>query len=145
MSTAQHGHLPRVHFPSDEKLLELSDSNCPWPSPARARFLVQSAVKCLGRCYHIIRPSSILAELECAIQEPSSLGLLAKSRLWAVLAIGEMYVTKCPVLGNAFPGVHYFAKAMRVTRVVSERPSLDTVEILLLLVRCPLIFGREGD
>ncbi|KAL3496297.1 fungal-specific transcription factor domain-containing protein [Aspergillus germanicus] len=143
MSTAQHGHLPRVHFPSDEKLLELSDANCPWPSPARARFLVQSAVKCLGRCYHIIRPSSILAELECAIQEPLSLGLLAKSRLWAVFAIGEMYVTKCPVVGDAFPGIHYFAKAMRVTRVVSERPNLDTVEILLLLSFYSLYLNRR--
>jgi hypothetical protein len=123
-----------VHFPSDEKLLELADADCPWPSPARARFLVRSAIKCLGRCYHIIRPSSILAELECAIQDSSSLGFLAKSRLWAILAIGEMYVTKCPILGDAFPGIHYFAKAMRLNRVVSERPNLDRVEILLLLV-----------
>ncbi|KAJ0418611.1 fungal-specific transcription factor domain-containing protein [Aspergillus carlsbadensis] len=143
MSSAQHGHLPRVHFPSDEKLVELSDTDCPWPSPARARFLVQSATKCLGRCYHIVRPSAILAELEWAIQDPSSLGLLAKSRLWAVLAIGEMYVTKWLVVGDAFPGIRYFAKAMRVTRVVSERPSLETVEILLLLSFYSLYLNRR--
>ncbi|CEL10270.1 hypothetical protein ASPCAL13392 [Aspergillus calidoustus] len=143
MSSAQHGHLPRVSFPNDEKLLELSDADCPWPGSARARFLVRSAIQCLGRCYHIIRQSATLADLECAIHVPSSLGLLAKSRLWAVLAIGEMYVTKFPFAGDAFPGIRYFAKAMRVTRIVSERPNLDTVEILLLLSFYSLYLNRR--
>ncbi|KAL3456623.1 fungal-specific transcription factor domain-containing protein [Aspergillus heterothallicus] len=143
LSNAQHGHLPRVHFPSDENLLELSDAECAWPSPARARLLVRIAIKCLGRCYHIVRPSLVLEDLECAIQNPSAIGFAAKSRLWAILAIGEMYATKCPVQGEAFPGILYFAKAMRITRIVSERPTRDMVENLLLLSFYSLYLNRR--
>ncbi|KAL2837347.1 fungal-specific transcription factor domain-containing protein [Aspergillus pseudoustus] len=143
MSSAQHAHLPRVHFPTDEALLELSDADCPWPSSARARLLVRIAIKCLGRCYHIVRPSSILEELECAIRAPSSVGIWPKSKLWAIFAIGEMYATKSPALGDAFPGILYFARAMRITRIVSERPTRDAVEILLLLSFYSLCLNRR--
>jgi hypothetical protein len=46
------------------------------------------------------------------------------------------------VVGKAFPGIKYFAKAMRVLSIVSERPNIEMVEIWLLLVRNFL--SREG-
>jgi proline utilization trans-activator len=134
MSNAQHGHLPRVNFPSDEHLLALSDAECSWPTPARAHLLVRAAVNGIGRCYHIIRRSSISQELERAIQNHSQTGLLSKSKLWAVFAIGEIYTTRHSTLERGFPGLHYFCKAMNILRIVSERPSVDMVEIQLLLV-----------
>lgn len=134
MSNGQHGHLPRVNFPSDEQLLALSDAEVPWPTPARARLLVRAAINSLCRCYYIVRRSSILHELECAIQNSSQTGLRSKSKLWVMFAIGEMYTTRNSTSERIFPGLHYFCKAMNIQRVVSERPSVDIVEIQLLLV-----------
>ena len=134
MSNGQHGHLPRVNFPSDEQLLALSDAEVPWPTPARARLLVRAAINSLCRCYYIVRRSSVLHELECAIQNSPQTGLRSKSKLWVMFAIGEMYTTRNSTSERIFPGLHYFCKAMNIQRVVSERPSVDIVEIQLLLV-----------
>ncbi|QKX60071.1 uncharacterized protein TRUGW13939_07213 [Talaromyces rugulosus] len=143
MSNAQHGHLPRVNFPSDEQLLALSDAECPWPTPARAHLLVRAALNGIGRCYHIIRRSSISQELERTIQNHSQTGLLSKSKLWAVFAIGEIYTTRHSALERGFPGLHYFCKAMNILRIVSERPSVDMVEIQLLLSVYSLFLNRR--
>lgn len=136
MSDAQNSHLPRVNFPSDEQLLALSDAECPWPTAASARLLVRAAINGLGRCYHIVRRSSILRDLEAAIQNHSPTGLLSKSKLLAVFAIGEVYTTRNSSLEKGFPGIHYFCQATDILRIVSERPSVDMVEVQLLLVRC---------
>lgn len=134
MSNCHHQHIARTDFPSDEHLRSLSDADCPWPSPARARFLVGIALKGLGRCYHIVRRSSVLAELDYITRSNTSPGFLSKSKLWVLFAIGEIYATRSSVRGKEFPGIRYFAQAMRVLSVVSERPHCDLVEIWLLLV-----------
>ncbi|KUL88783.1 hypothetical protein ZTR_03522 [Talaromyces verruculosus] len=143
MSNGQHGHLPRVSFPSDEQLLALSDAEFPWPTPARARFLVRAAINNLCRCYYIVRRSSVLHELECAIQNISQTGLSSKSKLWVMFAIGEMYTTRNSNPERVFPGLHYFCKAMNILRIVSERPSVDMVEIQLLLSLYSLFLNRR--
>ncbi|KAL2811259.1 fungal-specific transcription factor domain-containing protein [Aspergillus granulosus] len=143
MSDSQHGHLPRVDFPSDEQLLALSDIECPWPTPTRARLLVRAAADSLGRCYHIIRRSSIFDDLEHSNQDSSQIRLLSKSKLWAVFAIGEMYTTRTSALGKGFPGLHYFCKAMNILRIVSERPNVDMIEIQLLLSVYSLFLNRR--
>lgn len=150
MSNGHAGHLPRVNFPSDEQLLVLSDAEYPWPTLARARLLVRAAINGLGRCYHIVRRSSILQDLENTMKIHSRSGLVNESKLLAVFAIGELYTTRASNLEKEFPGIHYFCKATNVLRVVSERPSVDMVEIKLLLVRpffvsfC-FLFSRKAD
>lgn len=141
MSNGQHAHLPRVNFPSDEQLLALSDAEVPWPTPARARLLVRAAMNGVCRCYYIVRRSSILQELECAVQKHSQTGLRSKTKLWVMFAIGEMYTTRNLTSEGVFPGLHYFCKAMNILRIVSERPSVDMVEIHLLLVCFPSSLG----
>ncbi|KAF7624676.1 hypothetical protein AFLA_009917, partial [Aspergillus flavus NRRL3357] len=143
LSNSQHKHIARIDFPSDEHLLNLSDADCPWPSPARARLLVGIALKCLGRCYHIVRRSSVLEELEYITKSNTSPCFLTKSKLWALFAIGEIYATRSSVRGKEFPGIKYFAKAMRVLSVVSERPNCDMVEIWLLLSFYSLCLNRR--
>ncbi|KAL4939138.1 hypothetical protein BDV06DRAFT_231264 [Aspergillus oleicola] len=143
MSNANHGHLPRVDFPGDEQLLELSDTECPWPSPAGARLLVGAAINGLGRCYHVARRSSTLRDLESAIQNNPPPSLLTKSKLWALFAIGEMYATRSAVAEKPFPGLHYFCKAMNILRIVSERPSVEMIEIQLLLSVYSLFLNRR--
>ncbi|KAL4772423.1 fungal-specific transcription factor domain-containing protein [Aspergillus nidulans var. acristatus] len=138
MAQSRHDHLPRVNFPSDEQLLAWSETECPWPTPARARLLVQAALNGLGRCYHIVRRSSTLQELDNV-----SLGVLSKSKLWALFAIGEMYTTRNSSPDKDFPGIRYFCKATNILRIVSERPSVDMVEIQLLLSVYSLYLNRR--
>ncbi|KAL4811618.1 fungal-specific transcription factor domain-containing protein [Aspergillus spinulosporus] len=138
MAQSRHDHLPRVNFPSDEQLLAWSEIECPWPTPARARLLVQAALNGLGRCYHIVRRSSTLQELDNV-----PLGILSKSKLWALFAIGEMYTTRNSGPDKGFPGIRYFCKATNILRIVSERPSVDMVEIQLLLSVYSLFLNRR--
>lgn len=137
ISSARHNHLPRINYPTDERLLALSDIDCPWPFPSRARLLVNVALKYVTRCYHIVRRSQILEGLEQTIQNPHSSDSLLKSKLWALFAIGEMYSTRTAAAESNFPGMGYFARATRVLRIISERPRIDAVEIRLLLVCSP--------
>ncbi|RDW64552.1 Zn(II)2Cys6 transcription factor [Aspergillus mulundensis] len=137
-SHSHHGHLPRVNFPTDEQLLALSEAEYPWPSPARARLLVQTAVNGLGRCYHVVRRSSTFHDLE-----NNSLDSLNRSKLWALFAIGEMYTTRNPSPDKGFPGIRYFCKANNILRIVSERPSVEMVEVQLLLSVYSLYLNRR--
>ncbi|WYZ37971.1 hypothetical protein EsH8_II_001477 [Colletotrichum jinshuiense] len=143
ISTAEHSHIPRVNYATDERLLALSDTDCPWPSPARARFLVGVALRYVSRCYHIIRKSLILDGLEQTLQNPAESDSLLKSKLWALFAIGAMYSTRSATSGTHFPGMGYFARATRVLRIVSERPRIDVVELRLLLSFYSLALNRR--
>lgn len=134
LTDAQHNHIPRVNYATDERLLALSDTDCPWPFPSRARLLVNVAVKYVSRVYHIVRKSVILEGLEQTIQNPHSSDALLKSKLWALFAIGEMYSTRTAAAETNFPGMAYFARATRILRIISERPRIDAIEIRLLLV-----------
>lgn len=134
VSNVQQNHLPRVDFVNDETILTLSDADWAWPSPARARFLLDTTLKRLGRSYHILLRSTVFEELEQHIRSPETTSLLTRSRLWAAFAIGELYATRMSVSSGTFPGLNYFAKATKILQIIPERPVIGTVEVNLLLV-----------
>lgn len=134
ISEPGHSHIPRVNYAPDETLLALSDEDCPWPIPSRARLLVNVALKYVSRCYYIVRRSQILEGLEQTIVNPHSTDSLLKSKLWVLFAIGEMYSTRTAAKDRNFPGMAYFARATRILRIISERPRIDAIEVRLLLV-----------
>ncbi|KAF4472184.1 hypothetical protein FALBO_904 [Fusarium albosuccineum] len=143
ISEPGHSHIPRVNYAPDDRLLALSDADCPWPIPSRARLLVNVALKYVSRCYYIVRKSQILEGLEQTIQNPHSTDSLLKSKLWALFAIGEMYSTRTAAKEKNFPGMAYFARATRVLRIISERPRIDAIEIRLLLSFYSLALNRR--
>ncbi|KAL6889963.1 fungal-specific transcription factor domain-containing protein [Trichoderma evansii] len=143
MSDSEHSHLPRVNFPADDHLLALGDAACAWPSPSEARLLVNAALKCLGRWHHIVCRSAVVEELERSLQHPRSIGFLLQSKLWALFAIGKMYSTRTPAACKTFPGLEYFAKATKILRVTSERPTIEMVETWLLLSYYSLCLNRR--
>ncbi|KAF6828320.1 fungal specific transcription factor domain-containing protein [Colletotrichum plurivorum] len=143
ISTGDHSHIPRVNYATDERLLALSDVDCAWPSPARARLLVGVALRYVSRCYHIVRKSVILEGLEQTLQNPTGSDALLRSKLWALFAIGAMYSTRSATSEKTFPGMEYFARATRVLRIVSERPRIDVVELRLLLSFYSLALNRR--
>ncbi|KAI6914301.1 hypothetical protein KC318_g585 [Hortaea werneckii] len=140
-SNVQQSHFPRVDYVSDETLLHFSDAGCAWPNPPRARFLLETTLKRLGSCYHVLLRSTVTAELEQYIQDPNSISLLARSRLWAAFAVGALYATR--VSGETFPGLHYFAQATKILYTIPERPLIGMVEIRLLLSFYSLCLNRR--
>jgi proline utilization trans-activator len=127
-------HIPRMNFVSDDVILALSDMECPWPAPARARFLVKVALNTICRFYHMVRRSAVLNLLESAILAQGNAERLATSKLFALFALGELYSTKVAPSDGSFPGLLYFCSARRKVTVPAERPQSDTMEIALLLV-----------
>ncbi|TID17807.1 Alternative oxidase [Venturia nashicola] len=126
-------HIPRMNFVSDDVISALSDLDCPWPAPARARFLVKVALNTVCRFFHMVRRSQVSRCLEAAISAQGNTGRLATSKLFVLFALGELYSTKVAPPDGSFPGLLYFAHARRNVTVPAERPQLDTMEITLLL------------
>ncbi|KAF4446755.1 hypothetical protein F53441_9689 [Fusarium austroafricanum] len=143
ISEPGHSHIPRVNYAPDERLLALSDEDCAWPIPSRARLLVNVALKYVSRNYYIVRKSQILEGLEQTIVNPHSTDSLLKSKLWVLFAIGEMYSTRTAAKDRNFPGMAYFARATRILRIISERPRIDAIEIRLLLSFYSLALNRR--
>jgi proline utilization trans-activator len=128
-------HIPRMNFVSDDVILALSETDCPWPSPARSRFLVKVALATVCRSYHMVRRSEVLSLLETTLQNQGNSNRLSVSKLFALFALGELHATKIAPSDASFPGLLFFSCSRKMVTVPAERPQSDTLEITLLLVR----------
>lgn len=127
-------HMMRVNYATDQKLLSLAESEVRWPSPSRSKFLVEVSLKHVSRGYHIVRRSSVLESLKRSINDLSWGDSLPRCKLWALFAIGKLHSTRSVGSDKDFPGMAYFAKASRMLGVLDERPGIDSIEIMNLLV-----------
>jgi proline utilization trans-activator len=137
LSTEPFNHIQRKTYPSDNTLLSLGGAICPLPSPGRARFLLKAATKFVSERYHIVLKSAVFSGLERFLQQPAEFDIVQSSKIWALLALGEAFTTRSSSSGEEmnFPGLAYFAQANRARQFAQERPSLDSIEVHLLLVR----------
>ncbi|QIX00408.1 hypothetical protein AMS68_005925 [Peltaster fructicola] len=126
-------HMPRVHYMDDDTLRTLQEQSPQWPSASRLRFLVDVALKTICTRWHVVRRSVVLAKVERFIQQPGSCDWNTRCKLWALLAIGEVFSSRCAMPATTFPGALYWAKAMSLMSIAPERPHLEVVEIYLLL------------
>lgn len=128
-------HIPRTNYAPDQLLNELSNTDCPWPPIARARLLVKFAMDTVGQCYHCVRKSHLYKSLEKHYGNLSNSNSLLVCKFWILFALGEAYSSRTESSSDiSFPGLAYFTCASRVFRNLQERPRVDTVEVLLLLV-----------
>lgn len=127
-------HLPRVNYLSDDALRGFADTSSDLPNVSRLRFLIEVALKTTSRNWHICRKSVILEDVRRVVQDSGSCDWLAKCRIWALLAIGEAFSSRCVMPNESFPGARYWTKAMSLAYMPSERPKLDVVEVNLLMV-----------
>lgn len=148
MAPQTSSHIPRTHYVSDETLWSTAPpvSSPVWPSSVRAKFLVNTAMRSIRRSYHIVRSSDVLSTLERLSHGDArnQATLAAMAKMWALFALGELYSTRCIQRDDVFPGLSAFSYASQVLRVVSERPVLDVVEALLLLVRTTKTLSMSG-
>ena len=134
LSDTQLSHIPRIHYPSDDMILSLSSSRLPPPTPGRARFLLKSALTAITGPYHMVLKSAVVDGLEKFLRNPEDCGFFLTCKIWALLALGELYSTRSVSSEIAFPGLSYYAQAFKVTQALQERPCIDSIEVLLLLV-----------
>ncbi|KIW00320.1 uncharacterized protein PV09_08207 [Verruconis gallopava] len=81
----------------------------------------------------MVRRSDVLSNVELLIRNPSSCDWLTQCQILAILAIGEVYSSRSALPNRPFPGSHYWARAMALVYMPSERPQLQLVETYLLL------------
>lgn len=135
-STTPVNHLARVQYVEDDTLRYLSESSSQpnWPSSSRLKFLVNTAMETACKTWHIVRKSRIDKDVEALLQDPGSCHWLNASRIWALMAIGDAFSSRCTLPDQPFPGSKYWARAMQLVHMTMERPRLCLVEVYLLLV-----------
>lgn len=134
-SSAGVEHIPRKHYVSDTRLMHLSDNPVPWPPLAQARLLIKAALDTVGTCYHCVRRSEVYTGLKQRYRNLSAPRTIFDYKLWALFALGEAYSSRTQSASDdTFPGLSYFARASRMFRGARERPQIDIIEVLLLLV-----------
>lgn len=133
-STEPVSHIPRVQYVDDDTLRSLSESPAVWPSASRLRFLVHTALETACKTWHIVRRSRIETDVENLLRDPENCHWLNASKIWALMAIGDAFSSRCKLPGQPFPGARYWARAVQLVHVAMERPWLCMVEVYLLLV-----------
>ncbi|KAI1044250.1 hypothetical protein LB504_012986 [Fusarium proliferatum] len=136
-------HLLRVNYAANETLMTLVKSDTPWPGHQRSKFLVEAALKYLGRCHYIVHRDKVTDGLSQILADPSWGGPALRSKFWVLFALGELYVTKFTTNSTSYPGLEYFAQASKMLGILDERPGLDTIETLLLLSLYSLALNRR--
>jgi hypothetical protein len=81
-----------------------------------------------------VRRSRIDKDVDELLRDPGNCHWLTASRIWALMAIGDAFSSRCTLPGQPFPGSRYWARAMQLVHMVMERPRLCLVEVYLLLV-----------
>jgi len=134
LSNKHLNHIPRISYPGNDQITELAKTECPRQSPTQARFLVRVSLGSINGCFHIVRNSRMWELLEQFLEAPQSVDPLSKCKLTALFALGELYSSRCQTQEIRTPGLAYFSHASRAYGLLEERPSIDSIEISLLLV-----------
>lgn len=127
-------HLARVQYVDDDTLRSFARNPPAWPSASRLRFLIHTAMETACRTWHIVRRSVVEKDVQNLLNDPDSCHWVTASRIWALMAIGDAFSSRCTLPGQPFPGAKYWARAMQLVNMPMERPRLDLVEVYVLLV-----------
>ncbi|KAJ5395082.1 uncharacterized protein N7487_009385 [Penicillium crustosum] len=135
-------HLLRVDYASDDALMSLVESEVPWPSQSRARFLLEAALKHISRCYYIVRVDEVKEGLSRIFMNPTWGSPVMCCRFWALFALGELYTSRAAAM-QSYPGMAYFAQASKMLGYLNERPGTEVIETLLILSMYSLALNRR--
>ncbi|RAK86385.1 hypothetical protein BO79DRAFT_247035 [Aspergillus costaricaensis CBS 115574] len=136
-------HIPRVTYPGHDQILELAKTEIPQPQPSRARFLLRVALEYLEGSFHIVRKSLVCALLEKYLHAPQSLDSLSTCKIFALLALGELHSNRFQNQEAQIAGLAYCSHASRAHGLLEERPSLDSIEVSLILCLYALCINRR--
>jgi proline utilization trans-activator len=127
-------HLPHIDYAGDDTIMSLAEGHSPWPKLSRARLLMSVAMLHASRGFHIVRRTAVLDALEKSFTDPDWRDPVMTCKLRALFALGDLCSSRFVPAGQQFPGLGHFAQATRILSYLGERPTLDLIEIRLLLV-----------
>lgn len=111
-------------------------SNYQLPDRVRASLLIRRVDRFIGNNYQLFLKKSFFIKFDDAYALNDSSDLLWGCHLFALLALGELY--SCyhaePTNGKDVPGTAYFLQAIALLQDDYEHPSVEQVQVLLLLV-----------
>lgn len=134
MSGTTLNHIPRISYPGIDQIEALAVSTYTRPSSTQARFLLRSALTNIGECYHIVRKSREWDLLDRFLRAPETLDSLSECKILALFALGELHSSPSGAGPARVPGLVYFSHATRAQCRLFERPSVERIEVDLLLV-----------
>ncbi|KAH8660405.1 fungal-specific transcription factor domain-containing protein [Xylariales sp. PMI_506] len=138
-------HIARMHYPADNMVLPLSNdrSTCALPPMNRSRLLLRTALRVASEHHHIVLKSAVLTDFATIVRTPGNTDIFVTSKIWALLALGELYSARSVSSDSGYPGLSYFSEACRALQVVQERPSVDSIELILLLALYSMACNRS--
>jgi proline utilization trans-activator len=106
------------------------------PDKGYARLLVQVVFRFIGADYYFFLKKSFLEQLEATYRDPVNADPVWLTKMFTVLALGELYSSAMsPMTNNGrTPGMQFFQQAMRVLQDLYEDPTVEYIEVLLLIV-----------
>ncbi|KAH7463272.1 hypothetical protein FOMA001_g18160 [Fusarium oxysporum f. sp. matthiolae] len=136
-------HTLRTSYPGKDQTTKFVQIDCPFPNSTHARFLIRVALKSLEGSFHICRNIRVWELLEQYLQSPHTFEPLSRCKLLALFALGELYSSSCQIQDTATPGLAFFTHACQTYDMLRERPSVNEVEVSLLLCLYALCVNRR--
>lgn len=135
-------HLPRWRYTDENTLESLFNVEVQWPSLVYAKLLVKTALGHLNPAFHLVLRKETLDVLHNIYQrrEFDDPGLQCK--YFALFAVGQAFSSVYDTTNlntSAMPGSAFFARAMSLLQIIPERPSMNHIESILLLVGRPFL------
>lgn len=101
------------------------------PDKNYAVSLVEKVVKFIGHEYYLFDPDKFRHEIDQAYENPKRMKPLWLCHFLITLALGEQYLNESP--NNDPIGMRFYVAAMRFYKSSYEEPTLEFVQVLLLL------------
>ncbi|RAK81345.1 Zn(II)2Cys6 transcription factor [Aspergillus fijiensis CBS 313.89] len=128
-------HILRTRLIPESTLNQVAHSGIQWPSLARARLLVNTALGHANPPFHLALRKSTLDHLQHIYEQGLFNDAIFLCKYFALFALGEVYsFHNDGGEKGTVPGMAYYARAIGLISVPPERPTIIHIEALLILV-----------
>ncbi|KIA75858.1 hypothetical protein HK57_00385 [Aspergillus ustus] len=128
-------HMPRMKYTDECTLNQLSQAETPWPSLARSRLLVNTALGHANPQFHLTLRKRTVDCLDHIYKTEAFEDPVLVCKYFALFALGEVCSISSSRSNDAavVPGMAYYARAISLIHVLPERPSMAHIEALVIL------------
>ncbi|RAH77774.1 hypothetical protein BO86DRAFT_205995 [Aspergillus japonicus CBS 114.51] len=137
-------HIPRTRYVEESTLAQMAHSGIQWPSLARARLLVNTALGHANPPFHLALRKSTLDHLQQIYEHGLFNDPIFLCKYFALFALGEVYsFHNDGGEKGTVPGMAYYTRAISLIPVLPERPTIIYIEALLILALYSQSLNRQ--